>query len=425
MLAINGGTPIRTKEFQSTPYINDEEIDIVVQLLKDNNLSKFVGSPHEHVEEMLLKPSMDLSAYKMEKSFLGGKYIRDFEYAFSKKIESPFCISVNSATSGLITAILALDNQNKHIITTPFSFTASTGAILLTHYTPIFCDIDLDTFNISPESLKYLMIQNPELEHSTILPVHWCGNASNFEKIFLTAKYHNLKIIEDATQSPFSLYKNKFISIPKNNFLGTYGDIGVFSFNEPKNIQTGEGGMIVTEDPYLAKQCRLIRNHGENIDSSTVVGYNFRLTELQAAIGIKQLEKANYLNGIRRNNWKFLKQEIIHNFGEFIIPQKITHEETFNAYSASFRFITEMIGISRDMFAKALIAEGIPVSTGPHRLLCDHKMTTHLISYVPNARKLHSQYLSFFQIGYPNTFEDMYDIIHAIKKIIDNKKELE
>jgi dTDP-4-amino-4,6-dideoxygalactose transaminase len=417
MLAINGGTPIRTKEFQSTPYINDDEIDIVVQLLKDNNLSKFVGSPHEHVEAMLEKPSFHLSASKMEKSFLGGKYIRDFEYAFSKKIKSPYCISVNSATSGLITAILALNNLNKYIITTPFSFTATVGAILLTNHEPVFCDIDLDTFNISPESLRYLMNENKKLNGSTILPVHWCGNAGNFKSIFDTAKYYKLKIVEDATQSPFSLYNNKL--------LGTYGDIGVFSFNEPKNIQTGEGGMVVTDDPYLAKQCRLIRNHGENIDNSDVVGYNFRLTELQAAIGIKQLEKANYLNDIRRNNWKFLKEEIIRNFGEFIIPQKITHEETFNAYSASFRFITEMIGISRDKFAKALIAEGIPVSIGPYRLLCDHNKTKYLDANVPNARKLHSQYLSFFQIGYPNTWEDMYDIVKAIKKIIDNKKELE
>lgn len=421
MLAIRGGKPIRTKSFSSLPCINMDEIKSVKKLLEEGVLSKFIGSPHKEVERMLISSSETLiKEYKyLKKSFLGGNYVRKFEYEWSKLINSTYCISVNSATSGLTTALLAIKNnrESMNVITTPFSFTATVGSILIANCTPIFCDIDLDTFNISPESLEYVLKESNTIKQfDAILPVHWCGNAGNFDKILDIAKQHSLYVVEDSAQAPLTKYKDKF--------LGTHGIIGVFSFNEPKNIQTGEGGMIVTDSIDLAKKCRLIRNHGENIPDSDFIGYNFRLTEIQAAIGIEQLKKANYLNGVRRTNWNYLKQKIVENFGEFIIPQKITNEDTFNAYTASFRFIEEIIGVNRDKFAEALIAEGIPVSIGIPTLLCDHKVTKKFPNNVPNARKLNKQYLGFSQIGWSNTISDMDDIIKGIKKIIDNKGEL-
>jgi len=421
MLAINGGKPTRTKSFLSLPFTDQNEIESVKELLKEGILSKFLGSPHKEVERMLISSSETLvKEYKdLEKSFLGGNYVRKFEYEWSKLINSTYCISVNSATSGLATALLAIKNNkgSMNIITTPFSFTATVGSILIANCTPIFCDIDLDTFNISPESLEYILKESNTIKQfDVLLPVHWCGNAGNFDKILDIAKQHSLYVVEDSAQAPLTKYKDKF--------LGTHGIIGVFSFNEPKNIQTGEGGMIVTDSIDLAKKCRLIRNHGENIPDSDFIGYNFRLTEIQAAIGIEQLKKEKYLNDIRRTNWKYLKQEIVKNFGEFIIPQKITHEDTFNAYTASFRFIEDVIGIKRNKFAEALMIEGVPVSIGIPTLLCDHKVTKKFPNNVPNARKLNKQYLGFFQTGWPNTIEDMDDIIKAIKKIINNKGEL-
>jgi len=421
MLAINGGTPLRIKPFSSLPCIDHNEIDAIKELLKAGILSKFIGSPHKDVDRMLLSSSEILAKeYKnIEKSFLGGTYIRAFEYEWSKLINSSYCISVNSATSGLTTALLAIKNNKEsiNVITTPFSFTATVGSILTANCVPIFCDIDLDTFNISPESLEYIIKQNQNIkDFDIIIPVHWCGNAGNFDKILDIARNNTLYVVEDTAQAPLTKYKDKF--------LGTHGIIGVFSFNEPKNIQTGEGGMVVTNSIDLAKKCRLIRNHGENIPDSTFVGYNFRLTEIQAAIGIEQLKKAEELNELRRINWRYLKQEIVNNFGEFLIPQKITHEDTFNAYTASFRFIEEIIGINRNKFAEALIAEGIPVSIGIPTLLCDNKITQKFPNNIPNARKLNKQYIGFFQIGWPNTINDMNDIIEAIKKIINNKGEL-
>ena len=138
------------------------------------------------------------------------------------------------------------------------------------------------------------------------MPVHWCGNAGDLDEIIGIAKDKGVPVIEDAAQAPASLYKDKF--------LGTHGDLGVFSFNEPKNLMTGEGGIVVTDNEELAVKARLIRNHGEAIVNENftdkqlvnIVGYNFRLTELQAAIGIEQLKKTDKLNKIRSDNYKYL-----------------------------------------------------------------------------------------------------------------------
>lgn len=410
-LAINGGVPIRTKEFRSIPHIDENEINAVIAVLQSKELSGFVGSPHNDIEKMLTQTSDKLNKYFQNKTFLGGNRVRELEAIWAKMLDVKYCISVNSATSGLITAILATIGKGVKIITTPFSFTATVGAILAANCTPIFCDIDIDTFCLSPEALMDVK------GGSGIIPVHWCGNAGDFDELIKVCdKRFPTTIIEDTAQAPLTKYGDKY--------LGTFGEVGVFSLNEPKNIQSGEGGLVVTNSEYVAKRCRLIRNHGENIVDSKDIGYNFRLTEIQAAIAIEQIKKAHYANIIRHNNWECLRDEVFSNFGEFIIPQKITHETTFNAYTAAFRFIGDKVGISRDLFAKALIAEGVPVSTGMHRLLCDHELTKNSFATVPNARKLNKQYLGFFQTGWPNTQEDMSDIINTIKKIMDNKGEL-
>ena len=133
------------------------------------------------------------------------------------------------------------------------------------------------------------------------MPVHWCGNAGHLDKILSICEKHQLFLLEDASQAPDSCYQGKA--------LGTYGDLGVFSFNEPKNIMTGEGGLVVTNSQKLAEKCRLIRNHGEAVvndeDSDeylvNIIGYNFRISELHAAIAYIQTLKHDEINSIRRD----------------------------------------------------------------------------------------------------------------------------
>jgi dTDP-4-amino-4,6-dideoxygalactose transaminase len=285
------------------------------------------------------------------------------------------------------------------------------------------------------------------------MTVHWCGNAGDLCQIKSICKENSIFLVEDAAQAPSSFYQcAKPCNDDCNNFespsaIGTLGDVGVFSFNEPKNIMSGEGGLIVTNNEKIAVKCRLIRNHGEAIvtddytdeDLVNIIGYNFRMTELHAAIAYIQTKKHDKINEIRKENYFYLINGIKELFSDYLIPQNITHINSFFAYTASFKWNYRKSGIHRDIIAEALIAEGIPVFKGYHRLMCDHPMFKRKIAFgknnypwmkndinykdldIPNARNLvENEFLGFLQMGYPNEKKDMDDIIDAFKKIIRN-----
>tara|TARA_Y100000991_G_C21946679_1_gene337775 strand:- start:621 stop:1487 length:867 start_codon:yes stop_codon:yes gene_type:complete len=260
------------------------------------------------------------------------------------------------------------------------------------------------------------------------------------DEILKIAFDNNLKIIEDVAQAPGSKYKGKY--------AGTLGDLGIFSFQQSKNIMTGEGGMIITSNKELAKKCRLIINHGEvcfdenatHEELVNIIGCNFRMTELTAAIGIAQLEKLDEVNNIRNCNayylmnlleeFKFLKPPSIH---EYIEP--IFH-------ILSFKFLKDKIGISRDLFLAALRAEGIPVGTGYVRGMYENPMFIKKIAYgkdnypwdldkIPEVinfnedfkiieNLINNQFVWFYQIANSSRKTDMEDIFIAIKKIVNN-----
>ncbi len=326
----------------------------------------------------------------------GGKYVREFEQKWANYHQVKHAISVNSATSGLITALKACGiGQGKEVITTPFSFSATWSAIRLAGATPVFSDVELATMCLDWErTLQYVCLAKG------IMQVAWNGNAGRTHHLTAATSRHHLYLIEDAAQAPGILHGDQY--------LGTFGDLGVVSLNEPKNIATGEGGMIMTNDDELARRCKLIRNHGENIDREWT-GYNFRLTEIQAALGIMQLEKLEYLNGIRRKNWLYLCKEL-EQYSDYLVPQLFTNPDTCAPYCAAFRWLKG----NRGEVANKLRSEGIPCVTGVNFLPTDK---------CPNANKLqHKQYLGFYQIGWPNTEEDMDDIVKGFKLIIGGAK---
>ena len=354
-LAILGGNPVRVKEFSSKPMVGKEEVNILTKLVNNNQFSKFVGSPIPGTYDILDKKNKELELNNVPSNVLGGEYVRKFEFSWSQITKSDYCISVNSATSGLTTALLALGlNPGSEVITTPFSFTATCAAIIAANYVPIFCDIDPDTFCLSPEKLKKLITPKTKC----VVAVHWCGNVGDLDEISKICKNSDIYLIEDAAQAPASFYKSRPV--------GTYGDLGVFSFNEPKNIMCGEGGLIVTNNKKFAVKCRLIRNHGEaltrdnfeDVDLVNVVGYNFRMTELHAAIAYEQTKKLKTINLIRSNNYKYLAKSLKNKFSKFLTAQRITHTESYFAYTASFKWNKNNLGVHRNTIADALIAEG-------------------------------------------------------------------
>lgn len=443
-LAVCGGKPVRTREFRSKPFITEEMIDKVESLMREGRLTRFIGSPIPGTEDIIGLNSSEAENLDNSVSLLGGASVRKLESDWSKYHKVDYSIALNSATSGLTAAIMALDiGPGDEIICSPFSFTASATAIVTANAIPVFADIDLDTFCLSPDAAQGSITESTK----AIMPIHWNSNAGDLDALMSIAKSKGLKVIEDASQAPGILYKGKF--------LGTHGDVGVFSLNEPKNIMTGEGGIIVSDSSKIAIKCRLIRNHGEAIvDQSSSdellvnnVGYNFRLVELLAEIGIEQLKHLDYLNGIRKENYTYLRKKIVDEFGKHIKPQKITNLECYFPYTAGFRWISKKLKIHRNTVAQVLRSEGIPVANGISRLMSDNPMfkkklaygknhcpfschlyerrDRYLIPELPNAKRLQNEeYLGFFQVGWPNTIEDMDDIVKAFKKILDNKNYL-
>lgn len=412
-LAILGGSPIRTAPFMSRPMLDESETKAVMECFDKKMFSRYVGSPVGNFRQYLKMKSCEAKTLNDFWSVLGGPYVRNFEAEFAEIHKSDFAISANSATSSIISAIIATGiKEGDEVITSPLSFTATATAIKLGGGTPVFADINKDSYCIDLNSI----IKRVTKKTKAIVPVHLLGNDADILNIHEFCKQKGIALIEDSAQALYTSIKGKY--------LGTFGDIGIFSFQESKNMMTGEGGMALTNSDELAYKLRLIRNHGEAMvfegeDSQDVIdcarGYNFRLPDPLAAIGYCQAKKIKEIQRIRNQNYTYLKNQLSQ--FSFLKFQKVSdYIDTFSPYCVGLTF--EHSDIHRNTFAQALRAEGIPVTTGFPRLLNENPLTKEDVKLTPIAKELNTnKYLGFFQIGYPNTQSDMDDIINAIKKI--------
>jgi len=424
-LAINGGEKVRTKLFPRYISTNEAEINAVNEVMKKGVLSSFIGAWCE--------------------DFYGGEKVLEFEKAWCERFKVKHTISVNSNTSGLITAIGACDiGLGDEVIVSPYSMAISATAPLVYNATPVFCDLDKNTYSFDLDMLERVITPNTK----AIIVVHIFGCPSNMDEVMTIAKKHNLYVIEDAAQCPGALYKGKL--------AGTIGDIGVFSLNYHKHIHTGEGGMICTNNDKLANKMQLIRNHAESVVENkgdnllkNMLGFNFRLTEIQAAIGIEQLKKLDKELEIRQKYAK-MYDDALTQF-DFLSTTKLDNR-THSYYGQSFRFDEQKAGISRDKFIEAVKAElmpvqgrekeGVPIGCGyvkPIYLLpiFQNKQAynkqgfafKNTISYdkgtCPNVEKLH--YKELFGHDFtrsPLTINDINDVIKAYVKVANNIHEL-
>jgi len=362
--------------------------------------------------------------------------VREFERRFAEKFGVKYAVSVNSATSGLSAALGAIGaGPGDEIITTCLSFNATAASILVFNSIPVFVDVDKSNFCIDPRKVEEAVTPKTK----AILVVHLLGNPADMDKIMAIAKRHDLKVIEDCAQAPGTKYKGRYV--------GTIGDMGVFSFQETKNIMTGEGGMMITDNPELAKRARLIRNHGESIpdegwdrsDLVNMIGMNFRMTELTAAMGVAQMGKLDENNRTRTRNARFLADELkglpglsIPSLKKGVIPHifAMVYDES-------------LTGTGRDKVLSALRAEGIPVGSGYLRTMYENPIFTKKTAYgkdgcpwscrfygskraykqgdCPIAEDfLRKKFIWFYHINRPNTISDMKDVLRAFKKVFTN-----
>jgi perosamine synthetase len=246
----------------SQPHVGEEEIAAVAEVLRSGRLAL-------------------------------GPRTAEFERRFGEFLNHPHAIAVNSGTSGLHLAVKALGiGPGDEVITTPFSFIASANCILMAGAKPVFVDVEEESFNIDPALIE------PAITSRTraLLPVHVFGEAANMTAILSLARRHNLNIIEDACEAIGARHAGRL--------AGTFGDAGVFGFYPNKQITTGEGGIIVTGDQRIGDYCVSTRNQGRDDDSQWLthvrLGYNYRISEITAAIGVEQVRKLPEILHARR-----------------------------------------------------------------------------------------------------------------------------
>jgi dTDP-4-amino-4,6-dideoxygalactose transaminase len=228
-----------------------------------------------------------------------GSRVKAFEQAFASMCGTRFAVATSSGTTALHVSLLANRiGSGDEVITTPFTFIASVNSILYTGARPVFVDIDPETYNIDASQIEAAITPRTK----AILPVHLFGLSCEMDSILAIAEINNLKIIEDACQSHGAVYKGKVI--------GSFGT-GAFSFYPTKNMTSAEGGMITTNDEILAEKCQTIRQHGmRRRYYHDELGYNYRMTDVHAAIGLEQLKKLEHFNQVRRDNAHYLSSNL-------------------------------------------------------------------------------------------------------------------
>jgi len=430
-LALLGGEPVVKAPFVSNVIVDDDECREVAEVLEAREFSRFMGSPADDMAKILRLSSAEAVSYNPQYfTFLGGRKVRAFERDFAAKMKTRYAVTVSSATSGLTAAVLALGLEpGDEVLVTCMSFNATAAAIVAAGAVPVFCDVSAETYCIDPKELPKRC--GPRTK--AIMVVHLLGRAADMDAILKFAKEKKLKVIEDCAQSPGTLHKNRPV--------GSIGDLGVLSLQETKNITTGEGGVIATNDPELAARCRMIRNHGESVAEdgwneeqlAGLIGYNFRMTELTAALGIAQLKKLDENNRVRTRNAERLIKGLQGLKGLTVPPLG----EGTVCHILAMLYDESVTGVPRTTIALAVRAEGIALGTGYVKPMYAYPMYLKKIAFgkggfpfsassgrtykkgdCPVAEELLSKrFLWFYHVHRPLGDAEMDQVIAAFKKV--------
>jgi dTDP-4-amino-4,6-dideoxygalactose transaminase len=337
--ALMGGKPERDKaaRWTSWPIIGDNDAKMLQQVLSSGLWNR-----------------------------LSGPATPKFEAAWAERMGAKHCLASANGTSALIISLAALDiGPGDEVIVPPYTFAATVNAVLLHHALPVFSDTDVETFQMDCSSVAPLVN-----EHTAVLmPVHLGGSVADMDAVMKIAGERKLRVVEDACQSPLAQWRGRHVS--------TIGDLGCFSFQASKNLNSGEGGAVLTNDTDLFEEARSFHNNGRARPGSGISGYgrngaNLRLTEFQSAILSAQLERLEKQSQTRETNAQYLTEQLKAIPG--IAPAKMYDGCTRNAYHLyMFRYDAEAFdGLPRATFLKALAAEGIGASSGYTPLNKEH-----------------------------------------------------
>ena len=296
----------------------------------------------EHVVAVLRTPDLSL-----------GPTLREFEDTFAAYLGRRRAVAVSSGTSGLFLSLLALGiGPGDEVITTPFTFIASTTSIMMTGARPVFVDIDPVSLNLAPERIEAAVTPRTR----AVLPVEVFGNPAGFDRICAIAKRQRLRVVEDSCEALGSALHGRK--------AGAFGDISVFGFYPNKQITTGEGGMIVTDRDDWADLCVSLRNQGRGAGGGWLaherLGYNFRLSDIHCALGLAQLSRIDEIKAKRRQVAAWYR-EMLAAENRLIVPQ-----ETEGAETSWFVFVAQLVEpyglLQRDRILQEMERQGIQVS---------------------------------------------------------------
>lgn len=361
-LAIDGGTPVNTKNFPPWPWFTDEMAQAAIEPLKSGKVNYWTGD-------------------------LGMK----FEQDFAKWNGAKFGISTCNGTAALHTALAGLDiGPGDEVITPSYTFIASSFSVCQAGAVPVFADVVPQGHTISAADIEAKISDKTR----AIIVVHLYGEVADMDAIMAVAKRHNLLVIEDCAQAHGATYKGKKV--------GTIGNIGAFSFCQSKTFTTGgEGGCVITDDENVAWECRSFRDHGYDVAERlrlleleaklpyihNRVGFNFRLTEIQSALGLKELERLDNWNlANRRRNGEMLLKLLEGCPGILRLP--IHKPDRQNGFWM-FPIIVDVDSLKADIHkvVEAIVAEGVP---------CGPVMWPQCYK-----EKAYQQHKGFGRLGYP------------------------
>jgi perosamine synthetase len=274
-----------------------------------------------------------------------GERVAGFERAFSELCGTTHAVATNNGTSALHAALIAAGiGRGDEVIVPAFSFVATASSVSMCGATPVFCDVSEQTFNIDPVRLEACITPRTK----AVIGVHLFGQPFDVSAVQQICSARNLILIEDAAQAHGARYNNECV--------GGFGRMGCFSFYATKNVVTGEGGMVTTNDKTLSERLRLIINHGQSEKYlHTCLGYNYRMTDIAAAIGLVQLKKLDKFNARRRKNAEFLSANI--RCRGIITPQALPGTDP--VYHQYVIRLTEEFPEKRSDFMDYLKANGI------------------------------------------------------------------
>jgi len=400
--ALLGGTPVRKEKWTAWPIFNQVEENGVLDVVKSG--AWWRG---------------------------GGKRVEEFERAYARLLGSRYCLATANGTSALVVSLGALGvGAGDEVIIPPYTFVATLNAVLMHYALPVFVDSDRETFQIDHRKVRAAITPATKV----IMPVHLGGAMSEMDEVMAAAQENNIPVIEDACQAHLAEWRGKK--------SGTVGKGGCFSFQGSKNLNSGEGGAIVSDDEDFIENCYTFHNNGRSRRASssgfsyTANGSNLRMTEFQGALLLAQMRRVEAQSSTRERNARYLTQQLSKIEG--IAPAVQYTGATRNAYHLyMFRYDPAAFnGLPRETFIKAMNAEGIGSSSGYSQLpeepflkqrlesdgykkLYGEKRLKEVMEQArcPENAKLCQEAVWFTQTMLLGSNKDMDQIVDAVQKI--------